>query len=99
MAYIKTIALSNGFEGNYWRLTRVELNKLNSNIGVTLQCYKDKTARLAGATPMTEMSFDVPVSAIDPTKDIYEETYNAVKDANTRNLLTPEFFFADALVD
>lgn len=100
MAYIKQFTTSSGIEGNYWRITKAEVNKIAAHVIVEVSLYVSKALREAGKTPVTKKSFLIPISSVDTSKDLFEEAYKAIKNANERDSQNPLMqgtaYFADA---
>lgn len=97
MAYIKTFSIPAGFEGNYWRITKTEIDKLNNETTVEISLYKDKDARDAGATPFARKTFtlDLVSTEGDFIGNCYEAISNKVEDFQKFNK-DAVAFFADA---
>lgn len=72
MALIKAIETPTGTSAEYWRIVQYNSNADRGDAVVTLACYKDRAARLAGKHP-TEVAAqfifepnDHPLSEFDP---------------------------------
>lgn len=59
MALQKDLILSDGFVANYWKITRMNLDFLQSIAGIAVSVYKDAAARQAGRVPASERLFTV----------------------------------------
>ena len=103
MAYIKSHTTKSGVEGNYWRITKADVNKITGKALVEVNLYVTKQARLDGKSPLDKKSFIIPLSSIDLSKDLFEECYAAIKNANECDSINPlmqgEAYFADATID
>jgi len=103
MAYIKSHTTKSGVDGNYWRITKADVNKITDKALVEVNLYVSKEARQAGKSPLDKKSFVIPLSSIDLSKDLFEECYAAIKTANERDFQNPlmqgEAYFADATIN
>lgn len=100
MAYKKTFETGTGFSGEYWRITKAEVNKISNKVEIDVALYKNKTARDEGLKPFARKSFILPITAIDLSQDLFKESYKAIKNAkDTSQLLNPNgvAFFNDAI--
>lgn len=97
MAYIKTFSIPSGFEGNYWRITKTEIDKLKNETVVEISLYKDKDARDAGATPFARKTFTLGVVSAegDFIANCYAAISDKVEDSQKFNQ-NAVAFFADA---
>lgn len=48
MALLKQVELASGISGEYWRVTRVNINRLDDTAAVEMRLYLDAEARSAG---------------------------------------------------
>ena len=103
MAYIKSHTTKSGVEGNYWRITKADVNKITGKALVEVNLYVTKQSRLDGKSPLDKKSFIIPLSSIDLSKELFEECYAAIKTANECDSINPlmqgEAYFADATID
>lgn len=68
MAFQKDLELENGFTGNYWRLSSVNVNcDGNLIVSISMFLYKDRDARIQGKTPIFDHLIQVPLTSIDST--------------------------------
>lgn len=101
MAYKKEFTTAAGFTGDYWRVVKAEINKVNGVVDIDVYLYKDKASRDEGKSQFAHKTFTVPLSSINTANDIFEECYKVIKNKKDNTVsLNPNgvAFFTNAEV-
>lgn len=66
MALEKDIETVYGVNGNYHKITRMDLNTLDWSAIVYISIWKDSTARQESKSPLKAMEFNLPSGSLNP---------------------------------
>lgn len=106
MAYKKLLELPNGLSAEYWRITRIVLDKQKPFTEIAVRGYKDKSVRDAVGGHIFSKIYSMPTNEINFSEDVYAQAYEYVADKiedgeksiNPLSNTVPHAFFIDAEV-
>lgn len=81
MAIQKQKDLPSGISGNYWKISKVNLDTVNSRCGYSISLFKDKATSDAGASSLGfSKSFQFPLSDEELVGDLRAVGYAKIKE-------------------